>query len=237
MKNRFNMKDPAFLFYSSDFLSGVQDLTMEERGQYITLLCLQHQKGHLSDKIIKLAVANAAADVMAKFRQDSAGLWYNTRLELEAEKRAAHSEKQRKRALDGWEKRKKEAVETTAADAVALPLENENEIENEIEDKSDYVEFTKIWFEFFKQRGLPKPSFNSAQGKSLKEIITKSKELAKGNFTPMDTFKYILDNWDRQDEWMRVNALDLKVFNGKFNVIVSRLKTDTKKPKQVTANF
>lgn len=120
------MKDPAFLFYSNDFLSGIQDLTMEERGQYITLLCLQHQKGHLSDKIIKLAVVNAAADVMAKFRQDSEGLWYNARLELEAEKRALHSQKQRKRALDGWERRKNEAAETPTADAAALPLEDVN---------------------------------------------------------------------------------------------------------------
>jgi len=49
-------KDPAFLFYSSDFLSGITDLTMEERGQYITLLCLQHQKGSLSEKTIRLSV-------------------------------------------------------------------------------------------------------------------------------------------------------------------------------------
>src|SRR5690554_351231 len=74
-------KDPAFLLYTKDFLSGVSDLTMEERGQYITLLCLQQQKGHLSEKTIRLSVGNAAADVMAKFRQDSAGLWYNERLE------------------------------------------------------------------------------------------------------------------------------------------------------------
>ena len=91
-------KDPAFLFYSSDFLSGIQDLTMEERGQYITLLCLQHQKGHLSSKAIKLATADATADVMAKFRQDSAGLWYNVRLDEEIEKRKVHTQKQSERA-------------------------------------------------------------------------------------------------------------------------------------------
>ena len=77
------MKDPAFLFYSSDFISGVQDLTMEERGQYITLLCLQHQKGHLTEKMIRLCCGNAAADVMAKFRQDENGLFFNERLETE----------------------------------------------------------------------------------------------------------------------------------------------------------
>lgn len=114
-------KDPAFLFYSSDFLSGVSDLTMEERGQYITLLCLQHQKGHLSSKVISLCVGNATADVLHKFSIDDDGLYYSPRLEVEIDKRREHSQKQRDRALDGWKKRK------ATADATALPLENEND--------------------------------------------------------------------------------------------------------------
>ena len=44
------MKDPAFLFYSGDFLSGTMLMSDEEVGQYIRLLCLQHQKGHLREK-------------------------------------------------------------------------------------------------------------------------------------------------------------------------------------------
>jgi hypothetical protein len=132
------MKDPAFLFYSSDFLSGVQDLTMEERGQYITLLCLQHQKGHLTEKMIRLCCGNATADVLAKFRQDDEGLFFNERLEIEVGKRKAHAEKQRTRAIDGWKKRKNQNSETdatasTTAYATAMPLENENENRNENE--------------------------------------------------------------------------------------------------------
>lgn len=127
-------KDPAFLFYSSDFLTGVADLTMEERGQFITLLCLQHQKGRLSSKAVALAVPSATADVMAKFKLDDNGLYYNPRLEEEAKKRAAHSEKQRNRALDGWKKRKGKSRGEAVADAVALPLENENENVNENKD-------------------------------------------------------------------------------------------------------
>lgn len=130
-------KDPAFLFYSKDFLSGIQDLTMEERGQYITLLCLQHQKGHLSEKAIKLCVGNAAADVMAKFRQDTAGLWYNIRLEEEAKKREAHAEKQKARATEGWKKRKNQTNQEKDkqsgiqyGNAAALPLVNANAIVN-----------------------------------------------------------------------------------------------------------
>ena len=131
------MKDPAFLFYSSDFLSGVQDLTMEERGQYITLLCLQHQKGHLTEKMIRLCCGNATADVLAKFQHDENGLFFNQRLEIEVGKRKAHAEKQRTRAIDGWKKRKNQnsdtdATASTTAYATAMPLENRNENENEI---------------------------------------------------------------------------------------------------------
>lgn len=136
-------KDPAFLFYTNDFLSGVQDLTMEERGQYITLLCLQHQKGRLTEKMIRLSCGNAAADVMAKFRQDENGNYYNPRLEIEIKNRAASAEKQRQRAVNGWKKRKKDFdnesddTESTqsggsaAANATALPLVNVNESVNE----------------------------------------------------------------------------------------------------------
>jgi len=131
------MKDPAFLFYSSDFLAGVQDLTMEERGQYITLLCLQHQKGRLTEKMIRLCCGNATADVLAKFHQDEDGLFFNQRLEIEVGKRKAHAEKQRTRAIDGWKKRKNQNCDTdatasTTAYATAMPLVNVNENINEI---------------------------------------------------------------------------------------------------------
>lgn len=134
-------KDPAFLFYSGDFLTGISDLTFEERGQYITLLCIQHQKGRLTKKAIQIAVPNATADVLAKFTQDDEGLFYNKRLEIEAIKRKEHAEKQRQRALDGWKKRKENKVSssTATANATALPLEDENEDEIESIDLNESV--------------------------------------------------------------------------------------------------
>lgn len=101
-------RDPAFLFYASDFLTGVQDLTMEERGQYITLLCIQHQKGRLTNKLIKLTVGSVNEDVLSKFSKDDKGHYYNERLEAEIQKRKEHSAKQSERAKDGWKKRKGE---------------------------------------------------------------------------------------------------------------------------------
>lgn len=81
-------KDPAILFYTGDFLNGCTDLTFEERGQYITLLCLQHQKGHLSEKTIRLSVGSVSVDVLKKLQKDSEGNFYNERMEIEMQKRA-----------------------------------------------------------------------------------------------------------------------------------------------------
>ena len=136
-------KDPAFLFYSSDFLTGISDLTMEERGQYITLLCIQHQKGKLCEKIIKISIGSVSEDVMKKFKKDEDGLYFNERLDLEAKKRAEHGEKQRQRALDGWKKRK------ATANATALPLEDENRNENEDRNKDK------------SKKGFNPPEFNN----------------------------------------------------------------------------
>lgn len=85
-------KDPAFLFYSSDFLTGVSDLTMQERGQYITLLCLIHQKGRLSDKAIKLNTPSVSIDVLTKFDKDEDGNLYNKRLDEVINERKSKSE-------------------------------------------------------------------------------------------------------------------------------------------------
>ena len=80
-------KDPAILFYTGDFLNGCTDLTFEERGQYITLLCLQHQKGHLSEKTIRLSVGSVSVDVLKKFSKDENGNYFNDRMDVEIEKR------------------------------------------------------------------------------------------------------------------------------------------------------
>ena len=41
---------PAFQFYAQDWMTGVMDLTMEERGVYITLLSIQWIKNEIPKK-------------------------------------------------------------------------------------------------------------------------------------------------------------------------------------------
>ena len=130
------MKDPAMLFYTSDFLTGVAFLSMKERGQYITLLCLQQQSGHMSLKQMRTAVGEISPLLLGKFAQDENGLFFNRRAELEIRKREAHIRKQRENGSKRWEKSEsanampKKSHGTSDGIAMAMPLENENEILN-----------------------------------------------------------------------------------------------------------
>ena len=95
------MSDPAVLLYTSDFLTGVIDMNMEERGQYITLLCYQHQKGHFSEETTRLLVGSVPGIVMKHFIKDEKGLYFNRRMDIEKEKRHDFAESRRKNGKKG----------------------------------------------------------------------------------------------------------------------------------------
>lgn len=94
MKGNEN-KSPAFLFYSSDFLTGTRLMSYEEIGKYITLLCLQHQIGHLSEDDMKSICEVYIPHIYSKFDIDSDGKYFNNRLEIEGIKRAKYTESRR----------------------------------------------------------------------------------------------------------------------------------------------
>jgi len=93
-------KDPAFLFYSSDFLTGIEFFSYEQTGRYIKLLCLQHQHGRLKEKYLR-QICGDDADVLQKFARDEAGLYYNERLEIEINKRKEYCDSRRENRLKG----------------------------------------------------------------------------------------------------------------------------------------
>lgn len=85
-------KDPAVLFYTSDFLSGTMLMRNDQVGKYIKLLCIQHQQGHLSEEDM-LEICGAYDErIFSKFVKDENGLYYNVRMEVEANKRRAYIE-------------------------------------------------------------------------------------------------------------------------------------------------
>ena len=143
-------KDPAFLFYSSDFLTGTLLMSMEQKGKFITLLCIQHQKGHLSEKDMLHICGSYDEDVFTKFQKDEQGKFYNIRLEEEVDKRKAYSESRRNN------RKKKEDVNNISSSYVEH-MENENENENLIE-KKKVARFQKPTIEqlkdYMKEQGM-----------------------------------------------------------------------------------
>ena len=85
-------KSPAVLFYTSDFISGTAFMNFKQRGMYITLLCLQHQQGHLREEDMIELCGGRDEKVFKKFVQDEKGLFYNERMEKEAQKRKIFTE-------------------------------------------------------------------------------------------------------------------------------------------------
>lgn len=83
-------KDPAILFYTSDFLTGTMTMNNDQVGKYIRLLCLQHQKGILSEKDMIFICGSYDEDIYSKFIKSDQG-FYNERLRIEAEKRSNYS--------------------------------------------------------------------------------------------------------------------------------------------------
>jgi len=100
-------------FYPQDWLVGVSDLDMTERGQYMTLLCIQHQKGRLTRKAIELSlgvkIKEISPDVLTKFLVDAGGNFYNERMEEEINKIAYTSQIQTDKITKRWLSVKPEA--------------------------------------------------------------------------------------------------------------------------------
>lgn len=91
-------KDPAVLFYTSDFLSGTAYFSMEQRGQYITLLCEQHQNGNAPEHHLIAICGSLDSPVAKKFIKDSDGTYYNEKMKQESDRRKAFTDSRKKSA-------------------------------------------------------------------------------------------------------------------------------------------
>lgn len=123
-------KDPAFLFYSSDFTVGTQFFTHEQTGKYIRLLCAQHQHGHLSEEDMMNICLSYDKRVFDKFARDEAGLFFNEVLEERINERKAFSKSRSDNRLKGLEKKKRRGGSAITSSSYDHHMEDENEIED-----------------------------------------------------------------------------------------------------------
>lgn len=166
-------KDPAVLFYTSDFLTGTAFFTDEQRGQYIRLLCEQHQNGHIPENHMLTICLSLGSPVVKKFVRDADGNFYNERMETEIQKRANFISSRRDNGLLGGRPRKPndkpsdkpngEATEkligngNTTYEVLFNKVITENNIELSNEIKSLFLEWLKYKSEkrqTYKETGL-----------------------------------------------------------------------------------
>jgi uncharacterized protein YdaU (DUF1376 family) len=100
------MKDPAFLFYSDNFMSGTMFFSDEQVGKYIRLLCAQHLTGHLLENHMIFICKKYDEEIFKKFVKDEEGKYYNIRLEEEIIKRYNYSKSRSENKLGKTKKTK-----------------------------------------------------------------------------------------------------------------------------------
>lgn len=96
-------KDPAMLWYWSDWHSGTALLSRFLKGAYMDILHAQFNNGRLSLEDIKTVLGSDFGScwpaLQKKFAKDQHGLFFNERLEQEKLKREAFSESRRQSRL------------------------------------------------------------------------------------------------------------------------------------------
>jgi hypothetical protein len=134
----FMAKDPAVLFYTSDFLTGVRRMTYEQVGKYITLLCMQHQYGSLTEKDMMHICGTYDEYIWVKFEKTDAG-FINKRMHEEAEKRKRYSESRRNNKLSTTKKEDMTNISLTYVNHMENENENEVVIKNKIQKGKGFV--------------------------------------------------------------------------------------------------
>jgi uncharacterized protein YdaU (DUF1376 family) len=102
-------KAPAFQFYADDFLAGTLEMSQEEVGQFIRLLCHQWNRGSIpveTEKQQRLTGGCVSVDVLAKFRLCEDGLLRNQRLEAVRSERDRFLQQQSEKGRKSAESRK-----------------------------------------------------------------------------------------------------------------------------------
>jgi uncharacterized protein YdaU (DUF1376 family) len=177
-------KDPAFLFYSSDFLTGTMFWSNEQVGLYVRMLCAQHQHGGRIDTNVLRTQCDGITNghlVYAKFKHDEQGS-YNERLQIEMEKRAAKSVKAALSVQKRWDKEKKSEQYERNTNVIRSENENENEIviKNKVPTVEEFIAYANLSpdYEFTltaKYEQWKSDGWMDGNGKKIKNWKTKLK--------------------------------------------------------------
>ena len=145
---------PAFQFYPQDFITGVMYLTMEERGIYITLLCIQWSKNKIPKKRLGLIIGmewESVPELVQDKFTDEGDYLINQRLFKISEERRIFVEKQVLNGRKGGRPTKQLKPKQNPKESSSLKMKMKMKVENENKDivypyQND--EFIEIWKQF-----------------------------------------------------------------------------------------
>jgi len=177
LKEATMSKDPAVLFYTSDFLAGTLTMSNEHIGMYIKLLCLQHQKGKLTKRDMLYICSTYVVDVFEKFKEDG-DFFYNERMFNESERRQKYSKSRRENIAKRYEKKSKE--DSTYVVHMETETETETITKKDIcvDEIKDFETLFKYW-EVNKKGGAYKKDSRKRMLDKLKKLTGNDFEYAK----------------------------------------------------------
>jgi uncharacterized protein YdaU (DUF1376 family) len=192
-------QDPAFLFYSDNFLSGTMFFTNEQVGIFTRLLCAQHLTGHLTEENMMKVSSRYDKEVWEKFERDSDGKFFNQWLEEEIKRRKLYSESRANNRLGKGNSTKKEGektsydahmetgTETRTEDITETGAENTTGTETEI--GNTWKDVFQNWIDYRKKmdKPLPEPSLDGALQR-LRKLSGDNKAKAR------EIIQYSIDN-------------------------------------------
>lgn len=241
-------RDPAFLFYPGDWLGGTMTFSRSHKGAYMDLLMAQFNNGHMALHDIETILGSDfekmwESKLKNKFQQDSAGNFFNQKLENEMVKRKNYTDSRKNNLLK---------TSSHKEPHMGSHMENENENENRSRKENgkrkggaggktipnpDFQPCIKIYDDFIKQKTNLPAKINGSEGSAMKEIIeylSKNEKVIQGSTTIPNTWKYILDSFSLWDSFHQ-GQLKLKQINSNLTNILNVLKNGNPR-KQSTKN-
>lgn len=181
-------KDPAILFYPADFMIGTALMSFEQRGKYISLLCYQHQLGHLSKEDMIGVCGKEDDKIFSKFDKDEKGLYYNKRLEDERIKRIDWKNSR----VNNLKGKKAHMVDHMDAHVVVhMENENRNEDKDVVKAKTSIHPTLEEVMEYFKEKGTsidPEAFFHHYESNGWKQ----------SSGVPVKKWKSCLVTWEKR---------------------------------------
>lgn len=147
-------KDPAMLFYPSDFLVDTMLFDDIVIGRYIKLMCFLHQKGHLLYEDILSIVKEENSPIFKLLEIDEKGLYYIAKIDQEIARRKAYSESRKNNRKKTCETCVEDMGTETVTETINNYITNNNY-------SSELKETIKTWLDYklerkeiYKQQGF-----------------------------------------------------------------------------------